>query len=720
DAGDGQVTLKAGDLYSLAIRHPGKTRAHDILLEGGDDGVVNVAGMLDASDAVAGHVGGTIAVLGDRVALTGAVLDASGDAGGGAVLIGGDAHGEGGLRTASGTFVSGDSRIHADALARGDGGKVVVWAGGATRSYGAISARGGVAAGDGGFVETSGRRYLEVSDAPDLSAPKGKGGAWLLDPANITIQNTLGSLDTKTPDFTADAASSSVSDDAIEAALNTGTNVTISTDVDLGAGNNESGDIVQEVDARIDKTAGTDATLSLFAANDIVLNGGVESTAGALSVVLVADDTTQAAHDPSPLAGSLEVNADIRTGGGSATLDASTAIDIDAEIDTAGGAATFGLNSAPGSQIRISSDITTAGGTLRLARNTILDGTGIQANQSLDAGTGKLRTSRTLTKTTAGDLALAGGAEIRLQGAVDVTQGSLTLNANSVEAAGLTASNNVAILGVPQGFSEVFGDVRAGADVDITMFANVSGSIIAGGDVTLEGVVTQSIRAGGDVDMDGIASVNGSLNAGNDVLINSVTIILGDVVAGNDVEVNEEFVVGGDINAENDVWINSLTTITGSVIAGNDIEVDEELAVGRNIDAGNDVWISSLTTISGNLIAGGDILLEDELELGGDIIAGNDVVVDTLIEIGGNVVAGNDVEVNDEFAVGGDVDAENDVLIGSFTTIMGNVIAGGDVQVDDELDVEGNIDAGNDVWISSLTTISGDLIAGRDVLLEDE
>ena len=39
-----------------------------------------------------------------------------------------DAHGQGGVRTASGTFVSSDSRIHADALTRGDGGKLVVWA----------------------------------------------------------------------------------------------------------------------------------------------------------------------------------------------------------------------------------------------------------------------------------------------------------------------------------------------------------------------------------------------------------------------------------------------------------------------------------------------------------------------------------------------------------------------------------------------------------------
>ena len=143
DARDGQVTLKAGDLYSLAIRHPGKTRAHDILLEGGDDGVVNVAGMLDASDIAADQLGGTIAVLGDQVALSGAYVDASGDAGGGNVYVGGDRQGQGEMRTASDTFVSNGSEIHADALTAGDVGR---WSCGRTVQHAAMgrSRRAGV------------------------------------------------------------------------------------------------------------------------------------------------------------------------------------------------------------------------------------------------------------------------------------------------------------------------------------------------------------------------------------------------------------------------------------------------------------------------------------------------------------------------------------------------------------------------------------------------
>ena len=57
-----------------------------IRLDGGDSGVVSVAGSLDASGTGAGETGGRITVSGDKVALLdGARLDASGAAGGGSV-----------------------------------------------------------------------------------------------------------------------------------------------------------------------------------------------------------------------------------------------------------------------------------------------------------------------------------------------------------------------------------------------------------------------------------------------------------------------------------------------------------------------------------------------------------------------------------------------------------------------------------------------------------
>jgi len=68
------------------------------------------------------------------------------------------------------TTIARDAELRADALASGDGGKVVVWSDGDTRFSGAISARGGAAGGNGGVAETSGKRNLAFDGTVDLDA----------------------------------------------------------------------------------------------------------------------------------------------------------------------------------------------------------------------------------------------------------------------------------------------------------------------------------------------------------------------------------------------------------------------------------------------------------------------------------------------------------------------------------------------------------------------
>src|SRR5438552_5721130 len=132
--------------------------------------------------------GGTIQALGVRVGVIGhGVIDASGDAGGGTVLVGGDAHGANpDVQNAQQTVIGADGIIRADAGTTGDGGRGIVWSDESTKFLGSISARGGSQGGNGGFVETSGKA-LQVFGSVDTSAPNGRGGEWLLDPQDITI-----------------------------------------------------------------------------------------------------------------------------------------------------------------------------------------------------------------------------------------------------------------------------------------------------------------------------------------------------------------------------------------------------------------------------------------------------------------------------------------------------------------------------------------------------
>ena len=86
EAEGGQVRLAAGDLLSFAIRQgqEAKIRAEEITFQGGEEGMVEVRGELDARGLEAGETGGQIDVLGDYVIVgDGAVLDASGMSGGG-------------------------------------------------------------------------------------------------------------------------------------------------------------------------------------------------------------------------------------------------------------------------------------------------------------------------------------------------------------------------------------------------------------------------------------------------------------------------------------------------------------------------------------------------------------------------------------------------------------------------------------------------------------
>jgi filamentous hemagglutinin family protein len=158
-----------------------------IILDAGD-GTVTAGGTLDVSGTQAGETGGSVQVLGKTVEVAdGAQLSASGDTGGGEILIGGNFRGEGPLANAEATTV-GKATITADALTNGDGGQVVVWSDGKTRFAGAISARGGALSGDGGQVETSGALLgIDAGAEVITSAPAGSAGNWLLDPDDLFI-----------------------------------------------------------------------------------------------------------------------------------------------------------------------------------------------------------------------------------------------------------------------------------------------------------------------------------------------------------------------------------------------------------------------------------------------------------------------------------------------------------------------------------------------------
>ena len=171
----------------LVRAHRVENRGGQIVLSGGSSGAVNVTGTLDASGA-ASERGGDITVLGQHVALAGqARLDASGDAGGGTLLVGGNYRGQGPQANAQDTFVGRNVTLDASARDAGDGGKVVVWSDVNTTFKGQIAATGGARAGDGGQVEVSGKQRLNFDGDVNTRAARGRNGSLLLDPAYLEV-----------------------------------------------------------------------------------------------------------------------------------------------------------------------------------------------------------------------------------------------------------------------------------------------------------------------------------------------------------------------------------------------------------------------------------------------------------------------------------------------------------------------------------------------------
>src|SRR5882724_2041229 len=238
---------------------------------------IKLSGAISAAGKRKSTKGGTVVVSGENIQLTSATIDASGQAGGGKILIGGDVGGGKGnaavaknpkaalesfaIATASTVSVDATTIINASAKGTGDGGKVVVWSDQVTNFFGTIKAQGGQQSGNGGLVETSGRQSLTFDGTVDTGAPRGTNGTLLLDPLDAKIDTNPGT--------------GVITVSAIQNALLSG-DVIVSTSVPGG----DPGNIA--VAAQV--TWSTPNTLTLNADNNIAINAALSGPNGGLTI----------------------------------------------------------------------------------------------------------------------------------------------------------------------------------------------------------------------------------------------------------------------------------------------------------------------------------------------------------------------------------------------------------------------------------------------------
>ncbi|MEW6495517.1 MAG: CHAT domain-containing protein [Cyanobacteriota bacterium] len=192
DGGEIQVNYSGTVIQTASAQTEAKGTVQGGIIEfnGTANTVLTTSGTFD----VTGEVGGAVRLFGQDLRLLAAKVDASGNSGGGEILVGGDYQGQTqGAINAQNTFMNPASTLTADALTTGNGGKVIVWSDEQTNFYGSISAKGGSLTGNGGLMEVSSKNQLTFGGMANASAANGQAGQLLLDPKNITIDTSTSS-----------------------------------------------------------------------------------------------------------------------------------------------------------------------------------------------------------------------------------------------------------------------------------------------------------------------------------------------------------------------------------------------------------------------------------------------------------------------------------------------------------------------------------------------
>ena len=624
---DGGAVQLATNSRSSAVNVSGIVQANSLVerngvirLEGGDNAKVSVSGILSATGNQAGSTGGNIEVTGEQVALfKGANLDASGDAGGGTVLVGGDYQGKNSeVYNSRTTYVDKDASIHVDANNTGNGGKAIVWADEITRYYGNISAKGGANSGNGGFVEVSGKQALDFIGRVDLSARNGIGGQFLLDPTDITFNTTTQASPPNNANGTPDLAFGDGPANTIvqisdivgfsEAFFQATNNITIANALTMNANNSirlEAGNNIN-VNAAV-TTSGT-GNIRLEAISDININAAVTAT-GTGSVRVIADSNTNGFGD-------LVIGGNITSRAGGITIAGATILRFAGNI-----AATGAANGNAGNISISSSGLTNLGAaTITANGGTAGAGTVGRNGGAITINTGGFTTTGAIsangsngnganqTGGNAGSVAITSSNGISV-GAITSSGGNAgTGIANGGNAGTITLINNtagnIATGALTARNGNAIGTGAGGAIGSINVTNNASGSLTTGalssaGANNGNGGTISLTTASGNITTTTISSSGGTAltgNAGRNA--GAININSGGTVNTTTVAANGSAGVGTSQNGGNaaNVSINATTGITTTTIAASGGN-----ATATNGNGGNAGSIGLTNNSSGNI-----------------------------------------------------------------------------------------------------------------------
>lgn len=648
-----EVTDAPSSLLDLPELLTGGTSASADSFQQNADGSISLATAVSVPDvsgiaAISGTLtttstqGGDIQILGEQVALVDATLDASGTKAGGSVLVGGDYQGTGPLNSQQ-TFVGANSRIDTSAIASGDAGKAIIWANDFTEFYGDITARGGAASGNGGFVEISGANSLFYEGTVDTSAVNGKYGTLLFDPKNISIIGDGGPADGDDAGNRSDVLGSTPFTNRYRLSQNAaptdGTfriyeseleGMSGSTSIVLQATNNISISDLPDNELLFEPGSGS-ITFTADADNDgtgaFVMNGTTDVIrAAGRDVKIDAFSANIASIDTS----SLERAGDITVLSSGGNIQIAGGLSAEAqESAIASGNIRLEVTDQLGSIIANSSGV-----TLSTAAPS-----GNGGNINLSTAGGSIRTLEVTTQSggagTAGNIKIEVGQNSQGIGQIDTSSGTLT--ASSVEGSGgdvrlITAEGNIDTADVDTSAENVgnAGNITARIDGGQGAIDTTSGELQAtsvngdGGKITL--ATNQGNISLGDVSVDTSSADAGKLSATVNQDTGSIDATVGALSA------TAQSGSGGNIR---------LTTQRGNISASNiSTTTNSRGQTGGNIALSVEGEIGSIDTTAGTLSAGGgggnsgSITLKTQT---GNVSAGDLNASSTASGSGGNI-----------------------------------------------------------------------------------
>lgn len=614
DAGSGRVLAGVGDHFALALYDTSVIRGSSVRVAGGKNSTVHVRGEIDASNA--SGKGGEIDVLGGRVGLEGATLDASGARGGGEIHVGGDFQGRGDRLGSDVTYVDAGSTLRVDATEKGNAGRAIVWSDGATFFRGEISATGPR---KGGFAEVSGKEYLDFNGTFDLRGEL-SNGTLLLDPKDITILPNGSGGTSNDPndfnDFTVDPSLSSTIDaDDLSLWLDGGFGAQIilqaSNDIQFVGGANvvqTAGDVDLVLEAGRHILFLTGSSLSLF-------NGNLIATANAAGFV-------PGERDPGQGIFGVLSGASVTSSGGAlgVTVDAT-----DDGLRNPGPVAILGGFNAP--TITITSQHLSKGVVAFVGDQDVAN-IAFGADLTIEAGLAAVF--------------LQNGGDAWSFSSLDVTAAVMLFDdqasgVTATGAGGLAFTSGPGQSGLTTSASGTFtftGPTTLNANYDAAGEVVFAGTLNLGADIIADGNITFEQ----DVTLTGaLATITLDDSDSSGDLVHFQAALLG--TAGNSLTLNLN---GGSATFAGQVGTNA--SEIGDIVV-NDL--------AGTLDFQADVFASSLTSVSGD----GDIILGGDLELRG-------VSADTINSL--NLLASNaTIEIH------GDITSFASINIGSAAVLHG-------------------------------------------------